>query len=107
MFKLLYPRIDANVSKGRNHLLKSVFSLHPSTGNVCVPVENIERFNPFEVPTINRILVEYREYLKRGGDESRFIENSSMGSYVSYFRRFVEGLPKLQHLTIEDLIKSY
>ncbi len=67
-FKFLYPRLDANVSKPVNHLLKSVFSLHPSTGRVCVPIEDIEKFNPLTSPTISQLLVEYNVYLKAGKD---------------------------------------
>eukprot|EP00826_Nyctotherus_ovalis_P002185 TRINITY_DN10413_c0_g2_i3.p1 TRINITY_DN10413_c0_g2~~TRINITY_DN10413_c0_g2_i3.p1 ORF type:complete len:258 (+),score=58.54 TRINITY_DN10413_c0_g2_i3:48-776(+) len=106
MFKLLYPRLDVNVSKSRNHLLKSVFSLHPSTGNVCVPIEDIGRFSPLHAPTIRQLLNERQEYLAKGCSENKFVEESSMGPYVKFFRRFVEGLPKAQFETIEEMQKS-
>ncbi|CAG2118721.1 unnamed protein product, partial [Medioppia subpectinata] len=50
-----YPRLDANVTKGVNHLLKTPFSVHPKTGRICVPIDfkDIDTFDPFKAPDIS------------------------------------------------------
>ncbi|XP_037869283.1 DNA primase small subunit isoform X3 [Bombyx mori] len=53
-----YPRLDVNVTKGFNHLLKSPFSIHPKTGKVSVVFKsaNAKNLKIDEIPTIYSLL---------------------------------------------------
>lgn len=66
-----YPRLDAEVSKHRNHLLKAPFCVHPKTSRVCVPVDpaNIERFDPGRVPTVGQLLGELDKAVADASDK--------------------------------------
>lgn len=79
MLQYSYPRLDVNVSKQMNHLLKSPFVVHPKTGRVCVPIDidKVDSFNPLEVPTIGRLV----EELNRTGD----VKQTSLKEYTHYF----------------------
>ncbi len=60
LFAFTYPRLDMEVSKKMNHLLKAPFCVHPKTGKVCVPirVSDAEAFNPEQVITVQQLLGE-------------------------------------------------
>ena len=54
IFWHIYPRVDIEVSRHMNHLLKGPFCVHPKTGRVCVPMDpaSAELFDPEDVPTV-------------------------------------------------------
>jgi len=81
LLQYTYPRLDINVSKQMNHLLKSPFVVHPKTGRVCVPIDvaTVDTFNPMEVPTIGRLV----EELNRTGDPKQ----TSLKDYISFFEK--------------------
>ena len=58
-----YPRLDVKVTTGTTHLLKTVFSVHPGTGKICVPfnASTCEHFNPDTVPTAAQLVTEYNQ----------------------------------------------
>ena len=77
-----YPRIDAEVSKHRNHLLKAPFCVHPKTGRICVPVDpdKVDEFDPEKVPDVETLLNELNSTTRMeidGGNGER-----SGGEYV-------------------------
>jgi DNA primase small subunit len=110
-----YPRLDAEVSKKLNHLLKSPFCVHPGTGRVCVPIDtrNLDAFDPFTVPTVTELLSQIDEWDeaqkkddemdvdKEEGSQEKVAEKkipdwekTKLKPYVDVFRAFVTGLLK-------------
>ncbi|KAA0203909.1 hypothetical protein HAZT_HAZT006949 [Hyalella azteca] len=91
--QLCYPRLDINVSKGLNHLLKSPFCVHPKTGRVCVPfsARDVDSFNPEDVPTVNKLISELDAW--EGSDAAgAHYKRTSLAAYVSIFDKFLAGL---------------
>jgi DNA primase small subunit len=89
VFKYTYPRLDINVSKMQNHLLKSPFCVHPKTGRVCVPiqVETVDDFDPFQVPTLAQLMKELDEYQEKE-DSGRKVQDWHKTSLKEYFEPF-------------------
>ncbi|XP_060620151.2 DNA primase small subunit [Anolis sagrei] len=110
MLQYCFPRLDINVSKGINHLLKSPFSVHPKTGRISVPIDlkKVDEFDPFAVPTISQLCHELDTIKKddvdgkeNGGDaegsrKSRDYRKTSLAPYVKVFEQFVEELESSQ-----------
>ena len=106
MLQYCFPRLDVNVSKGVNHLLKSPFCVHPKTGRVCVPInfEKVDQFDPFSVPTISDLCFEIEniesENMPPDSDQTLIKEKKSGQWYKKtklypYMKCFEEFLNKL------------
>jgi len=108
-----YPRLDIEVSKKLNHLLKSPFVVHPGTGRVCVPItfrgsedeEGIEGFDPLGVPTVQGLIRDIdawkedddKEEEQKEGETKKHLqdwEKTGLKPYIDQFRTFVMGLMK-------------
>lgn len=82
ILQMLYPRLDVEVSRQMNHLLKSPFCVHPGTGNVCVAFDpTVKEFDPFkDAPNLHQLFTE---------DEVDWKKTSLVES-VKVFKNFVE-----------------
>ncbi|KAF2862289.1 prim-pol domain-containing protein [Piedraia hortae CBS 480.64] len=95
-----YPRLDAEVSKKRNHLLKSPFVVHPGTGRVCVPIDtrHLDQFDPLAVPTVTQLLREIDEWPQDTTEENpakmQEWQRTSLKPYLEYFKGYVTDLLK-------------
>ncbi|KAK1898105.1 DNA primase small subunit [Dissostichus eleginoides] len=131
MLQYCYPRLDVNVSKGVNHLLKSPFSVHPKTGRISVPIDlkELETFDPFAVPTISMICEELDRPRTVGEEEKseetndkenekdaaesrkiRDYKRTSLAKYVKCFDQFLDVMArswKGELLKKSDLQKDF
>lgn len=113
---MLYPRLDINVSKGTNHLLKAPFCVHPKTGKICVPFNPklAEKFDPTTVPTINLLLNEINAFdektnkdIEAPEDKNRIkdYKKTSMFKAMVIFEEFLRKLEqslKSQAIAVSD-----
>lgn len=110
---MLYPRLDINVSKGTNHLLKAPFCVHPKTGKVCVPFapSNVAKFDPMTVPTIDILLDAINAYDEKQNEQPE--DKSCIKDYKKtplykttlYFKEFLRKLEqstKAQAIAVSD-----
>ena len=73
MAAYVWPRIDFNVTKGVNHLIKCPYVAHGKTGRIAVPVDPDDywRFDPSKAPTVDDLgpswkrLTEIERYVVR------------------------------------------
>jgi len=104
----MYPRLDVEVSKHLNHLLKSPFCVHPGTGivplipifmsgRVCVPIDstNPEAFDPLAVPTVTELLNEIDTWQRSSSEnisKERLSdwEKTSLRPYVNHFKEHID-----------------
>lgn len=100
MLAYVYPRYDAAVTRGFNHLLKSPFVVHPKTGRACVPIDasNAEAFDPLAVPTVLQLIDQIDTFDKQHGAavaaETPHYKKTALAPYVEQFNEFLRGVQK-------------
>lgn len=84
MMIILYPRLDGNVTRQFNHLLKAPFCVHPETGYISVPlsIELMEKFSLDKIPKVDYLLY----------DENINADKKSFEVYLNFFQNFVDNL---------------
>ncbi|KAK3874604.1 hypothetical protein Pcinc_020463 [Petrolisthes cinctipes] len=100
ILQLVYPRLDINVTKGLNHLLKSPFCVHPKTGRVCICFDptKAEQFDPLAVPHLGQLVDEINTFDAGKTEEERgalpSYKKTSMKESVALFETFLSKLAK-------------
>lgn len=88
-----YPRLDVEVSKKMNHLLKAPFCVHPKTGKICVPIDPARawEFDPDSVATVGGVLNQLNDV--KGAPAGEEWRSTDMAEAVTTFRScLLDGL---------------
>ncbi|KAG1654470.1 hypothetical protein FOA52_006072 [Chlamydomonas sp. UWO 241] len=88
-----YPRLDMEVSKKMNHLLKAPFCVHPKTGKVCIPIDPSAAydFDPESVCTVAGLLEELAGIGAVGDKEEQWQHTALAGSVKLFESTFLDG----------------
>jgi len=97
VFSYVYPRLDVEVSRHMNHLLKSPFVVHPKSGKVCSIIDSskCDQFNPNTQPTLMQLIDE----LNASNEPASALgwKNTSLCHVVDTFRStFLDKLENIQ-----------
>eukprot|EP01084_Bolivina_argentea_P060826 111128_1 len=111
VFSYVYPRLDVEVSRHVNHLLKSPFCIHPKTGKLCSIIDpaQCETFDPVTQPTLLQLVNEYNKAGKENGNKNIGWRDTSLKGIIQVFREtFLNDLQreklkilKMQHNSVE------
>ena len=103
-----YPRLDIEVSKKLNHLLKSPFVIHPGTGRVCVPIDprRLDDFDPLAVPTVQELLAEIDEWKGEGGSDDGAAVKEEGGADIKKENENDGSIPAAKRTNIQDWEKT-
>lgn len=106
-----YPRLDINVSKGLNHLLKAPFCVHPKTGRICIPfnITSVDHFDPNNVPTLTMLIKEvdaYDEKTKKQEESVSGIDVTSKSRIKDYKKTSLLGPISLFIEFLRDMEKG-
>lgn len=101
VFLYTYPRLDINVTKQVNHLLKSPFCIHPGTMKVCVPflAENSDDFDPDTVPKAQDL---WNPSFAKADDTSSAVAKGQLTALKPYLETFGKYIIRLN----EDISKA-
>ncbi len=91
VFRVLFPRLDENVTTVMNHLIKAPWVMHPETKRVSVPIPDIDTWKPEEAPRISQIVEPPEDakdrdpygFHRRRAMEERRAEGVALSSYVA------------------------
>ena len=94
--QLCYPRLDINVTKGVNHLLKTPFSVHPKTGRICVPIDfnQIDSFDPFQVPNVSALCKQMDDKIDSQSMTTNVSEKTDLKESIKIFKSFILNIGK-------------
>lgn len=69
IFRMMYPRLDEDVTVKDHHLVKFPFVIHPGSRRCAIPIPDVDTWKPEDAPRLSELMAYAEQFERDGGGE--------------------------------------
>jgi len=95
IFKMLFPRLDEDVTIKMHHQIKAPFAMHPDTKRCSVPIPDIDKWTPDMAPRLSELIdppdddKKYRQQQRYRWEHDDTNKGSRLNEYITHLLKML------------------